>query len=91
MLLGNDSYYNAELPYVAALNFGVVLATPVALEKLGAQSPALLDALLTDWKEHPFCIVAASREECWDAIKGISVVTPALLTGSDSVTRVFPG
>lgn len=90
MILGNDRYYNAELPYMAAMSFGVVPGVPVPLEKLGAQSGALRDALLVNWEEHPFCVVAASREECWNEIGGISVITPGQLIASDRLTRVFP-
>ncbi|WP_313353144.1 peptidoglycan peptidase [Paracoccus sp. (in: a-proteobacteria)] len=90
MLLGNDGYYNAELPYVAALNFGVILGVPTPLEKLVTQSQMLRDALLLNWEAHPFCVVAASQEECWNEIKEISVVTTGQIISSDAVTRVFP-
>lgn len=90
MLTGADGFYNAKLPYMAALNFGVVLGQPVLLEELGAASPALRDALLADWQRHPYCPVAQDADACWAEIKGIGVITPRVLMESDAVTRVFP-
>jgi hypothetical protein len=90
MLLGNDGYYNAELPYIAALNFGVVMGVPTPVEKLVAESQALRDALLMNWEAHPFCFVAASREDCWNEIRDMSVVTPGQIVSSDVVTQVHP-
>lgn len=90
MMTGGDGFYNAKLPYMAALNAGVALGKPVSLEQLGAASPALRDALLADWQAHPYCRVAQDADECWDEISGISVVTPRVLMESPAVTRVFP-
>lgn len=90
MILGNARYYNAELPYMAALSAGEHLGDPVPLEKLGANNEALRDMLLTSWEEHPYCRVQFSKDDCWNMIKGISVVTPGLLLASDALTRVFP-
>ncbi len=90
MLLGNGRFYNAELPYMTALNSGVILGSPVTPGSLGAQSKALRDDLLTNWEQHPHCNVQSTGDECWEMIKGTAVITPRVLIESPKVGRVFP-
>lgn len=90
MMTGGDGFYNAKLPYMAALNAGVVLGQPVPLKQLGTASPALRDALLADWQAHPYCRVAQDADDCWSKIKDIGVITPHVLMESGDTIRVFP-
>ncbi|MFV0410014.1 MAG: hypothetical protein ACK5LJ_10080 [Paracoccus sp. (in: a-proteobacteria)] len=53
-------------------------------------APALRNALLADWEKHPNCAAAASKGDCWDRVKGIAVITPAILMTSEAVIRMFP-
>lgn len=90
LMAGGNGYYNARLPYMAALNAGVVLGDPVPLDRLGARSPALREALLRDWQDHPYCRVAQDADACWDEIRGIAIITPRVLIDSPATARVFP-
>lgn len=90
MLPGDDSFYNAELPFLAAGSARVVLADPIPLERLGAASPAFRDAMLADWQTHPRCAALEKADDCWEKIKGTVVITPGRLTASDHTRQVFP-
>lgn len=90
MMFGNGSYYNAELPYLAAQSSGVILSKMTSLDNLADKNAELRSALLTNWEDHPYCEVQASPDDCWNEIKEISVTTPASIIASDAVTRVFP-
>ncbi|TRW96031.1 peptidoglycan peptidase [Paracoccus sp. M683] len=79
IMFGNDGYYNAEPPFVAALNGGVVPGKPIRLADLGRNSLPLQNA--------------QSPDECWTEISkwnGLAVVTPGVLLGSDLLTQVYP-
>lgn len=90
MLPENNRYYSAELPFLAALAAGVTLIDPVPLDGLGVASPAFRDAMLAGWDSHPSCVVQETADDCWDQIKDITVITPALLIASDQTRQVFP-
>lgn len=90
MLLGRGGFYNADLPYIAALSSGVFLGDPVPLETLGDNNPALRADLLVNWQSHPQCRVQFTSEDCWEMIKGTAVVTPRVLIDSPEVQQVFP-
>lgn len=90
MLFGNGRFYNAELPYEAALSAGRVLGRPRALGQIAAGNSPFAQALLKDWQDHPYCRVAQSAGECWLKVAEIAVVTPATLIGAEGMARVFP-
>ncbi len=90
MLFGNDRYYNAELPYEAGLSAGQVLGQPRPLGQIAAPDSAYAQALLQDWRGHPYCRVAPSAADCWSRMSGIAVVTPASLIAARGMVRVFP-
>lgn len=90
MLFGNGRFYNAELPFEAALSEGQVLAAPRKLAELTEFGAPLAQRLLSDWEEHPYCVAALTPEECWQEIGNIAVVTPGALLSSGALERVFP-
>ncbi|MFC4730219.1 hypothetical protein [Salipiger abyssi] len=55
MLLDNERYYNAELPYAAARSEGVDLGPLVYLREIGARSAALKASILRTMREHGVC------------------------------------
>ncbi|RMC36029.1 peptidoglycan peptidase [Paracoccus alkanivorans] len=90
LLFGNGSYYNAELPFEAALSAGISLGSPRPIEELASVDEDLRTALLTRLQDHPYCVVALAPDNCWDVLKSISIATPSVLMASDHVRQVFP-
>lgn len=90
MLFGNGRFYNAELPFEAAMSEGHVIASPRRLgDFVGLDSP-MVRAILVDWKEHPYCVAALSLEDCWQEVRNIAVITPGALLSSGRLERVYP-
>ncbi|MFT4013574.1 MAG: peptidoglycan peptidase [Paracoccus sp. (in: a-proteobacteria)] len=90
MLFGNGRFYGTELPFEAAMSEGYVLAEPRKLGDFTDLDSPLANALLSDWKAHPYCIAALSREDCWLEVRNIAVVTPGALLLSEKLERVYP-
>ncbi len=89
-LMGGDTYYGAELVYLAALGAGVTLGAPVRLSELAQGHPELEAAFLTDWQEHPYCTYVVSRDDCWDVLKGTAIVTTAGIQGASGLEHLYP-
>lgn len=89
-LVGGDAYYGAEMVYLAALGAGVALASPVMLSDLAEGHPEIREAFLTDWQDHPYCTYVASREGCWDVIKGTAIVTTGGILESPGLEKLYP-
>lgn len=89
-LMGGDTYYGAELVYLAALGAGVALGAPVKLSELAQDSPELEAAFLTDWQDHPYCTYVVSRDDCWDVLQGTAMVTTAGIQGASGLERLYP-
>ncbi|WP_406720790.1 peptidoglycan peptidase [Thioclava litoralis] len=93
MQLGNGRYYNAELPYRAALAAGVDLGPLVPLRKVAARNDAVKALLLQDWRANPACQPESgitTKAACWDAIADGAVITTDGIRNSAAVTRIFP-
>lgn len=91
LILGNGSFYNAELPYQGALNGGIVLGAPVALHRL-TEGPDSMDASLRALLEnHQYCRYELSFEDCWQHnLKDHAIVTTGIIIASGAVDQVFP-
>ena len=89
-MFGNGAYYNAELPFEAALSFGVTLGQPRRLSALGAASPALRDSLLENWSDGRLCSYATSAEDCWSYMGEVAIITPGALIASGQMRQVWP-
>jgi hypothetical protein len=87
---GNGRYYNAELPFEAALSAGVVLGDPRPVREFASPSTNLGQHLLENWAENPYCVVASTAEQCWDMIGDASIVTPGSLIASGNLDQIFP-
>ena len=90
MLFGNGRFYNAELPFEAAMSEGYIIAAPRKLGDLTDLDSPLAEAILSDWKDHPYCVAALSVEDCWQDVQSIAVITPGALLSSESRERVYP-
>lgn len=90
MLFGNGSFYNAELPFEAAMSAGYPLAKPQKLAELTDMDSPLAKAVLTGWQGHPYCVAALSETDCWEQVKNIAVVTPGALLASGALEQVYP-
>lgn len=90
MLFGNGSFYNAELPFEAAMSEGYTIAKPRKLADLADLESPLAEAILTDWRGHPYCVAALSEADCWEELKNIAVVTPGALLASGALEQVYP-
>ena len=89
-VFGNGAYYNAELPFEAALSAGVTLGKPLRLRELGSAEPALREKLLENWNDYRFCRSAASAEECWSIMGDMAIITPGALIASGELRQVWP-
>lgn len=89
-MFGNGAYYNAELPFEAALSHGVTLGQPVRLDTLGQAHPPLRDRLLQNWQDYRLCRYATSVEDCWSYMGRVAIITPGALIGSGQMRRVWP-
>lgn len=89
-ILGSDTYYSAELAYLAAFGAGVQLATPTRLGDLTPNAPELRDAFLAGWRDHPYCQYALTKQECWGVIREVAVVTTGAIMNDANLTRRYP-
>lgn len=87
---GNGSFYNAELPFKAALGAGTVLGEMERIGTLAEGKPQLRDLFLSAMSEHPYCAIVMGEAECWAEIADISIVSTATILRSDLLTRVHP-
>lgn len=87
-LFGNGTYYNAELPFEAALSAGVTLGDTTTIEDLAGAENDIRDLFLQKMENHPYCVVAMNRDECWNEIRTISVVTTETIMSSDLLVRL---
>ncbi|MDO5612540.1 MAG: peptidoglycan peptidase [Paracoccus sp. (in: a-proteobacteria)] len=90
MMLENGKFYNAELPFAAAMNAGVVLASPKPLRDLATMETPLGQALLKGRIGHYPCIEATDDEMCWGWMRNLAIVTPEMIVSSDAVKQVYP-
>lgn len=90
LAFGNGKFYNAELPFEAALGAGVVLGETVRLGTLAEGKPELRDLFLSRLREHPYCAVVMGDEECWKEIADVSIATVQTILQSGLLTRVHP-
>ena len=90
MLFGNGSFYNAELPFEAALSEGYIIAEPQRLADLTNVDSPLAKVILSGWQDHPYCVAALSEAECWEELKRIAIVTPDALLSSGALEQVYP-
>lgn len=90
MMLENGKFYNAELPFAAAMNAGVVLASPKPLRDLAMMETPLGQALLKGRIGHYPCIEATDDEMCWGWMRNLAIVTPGMIVSSDAVEQVYP-
>lgn len=90
MMLENGKFYNAELPFAAALNAGVALASPKPLRDLVTMETPLGQALLKGRIGHYPCIEATDEEMCWGWMRNFAIVTPGMIVSSEAVEQVYP-
>ncbi|MDO5606051.1 MAG: peptidoglycan peptidase [Paracoccus sp. (in: a-proteobacteria)] len=90
MLFGNGQFYNAELPFEAALSAGHVIARPQRIGDLVAMDGPLAQAILADWQAHPYCVAALTAGECWQELRDIAIITPGALLSSGALEQVWP-
>lgn len=90
MMFENGKFYNAELPFAAALNSGVLLVTPKPLREVTAIDAPLGKALLKNRIGHFPCIEATNTEMCWGWMRNLAIVTPGMITSSDDVNQIYP-
>ncbi|MBU3030303.1 peptidoglycan peptidase [Paracoccus marinaquae] len=90
LMLENGKLYNAELPFAAALNAGVMLVAPKPLRDVTTIDAPLGEALLENRIGHFPCIEATDTEMCWGWMKNLAIVTPGMIVSSDVVVQVYP-
>lgn len=90
MMFENGKLYNAELPFSAAINAGVVIATPKLLRDMAEIDSPLAQALLKGRIGHYPCIEATDEEMCWGWMRNFAIVTPGMIVSSDAVEQVYP-
>ena len=90
MMLENGKFYNAELPFAAALNAGVVLVAPQPLRDVTTPQAPLGRALLANSIGHFPCIEATDMDMCWGWMRNLAIVTPGMLLASDQLEQVYP-
>lgn len=87
---GNGSYYNAELPFEAALNAGVILGTPKPVADLASPGNEVWERLMSDWENNPYCVAATTVEECWGVTNDTAIITAGALIASPNLKKVYP-
>jgi len=87
---GNGSYYNAERPFEAALNAGVVQAEPRPVTDLAYPGKEVWERLMSDWENNPYCVAATKVEDCWSSINDTAIITTGRLIASTRLEKVFP-
>lgn len=90
MMLENGKFYNAELPFTAALNAGVILVAPKPLRDVTGPDAPLGQALLENRIGHFPCIEATDKEMCWGWMRNFAIVTPGMILSSDALEQVYP-
>lgn len=90
MMFENGKFYNAELPFAAALNAGVLLAVPKPLRDVTEPDAPLGQALLKDRIGHYPCVEATDEEMCWGWMRNLAIVTPGMILASDALEQVYP-
>jgi len=86
---GNGSYYNAELPFEAALNAGVVLGDPKPITNLAFADNKVQELLLSDWQNNPYCVASTSQDDCWEFINDAAIITAGALLASPRLEQVY--
>lgn len=90
MMLENGKFYNAELPFAAAINSGIMIAAPKPLREITTPDAPLGQALLKNRMGHFPCIEATDNEMCWGWMRNLAIVTPGLIISSETVEQVYP-
>lgn len=90
MMLENGKFYNAELPFAAALNAGVLLVAPKPLREITTPDAPLGKALMKGRIGHFPCVEATDEKMCWGWMKNLAIVTPQMLISSDLLEQVYP-
>lgn len=90
MMFENGKFYNAELPFAAALNAGVLLVTPKPLRDITSMDAPLGRFLLEGRPGHFPCIEATDKEMCWGWMRNLAIVTPGMIVASDAVVQIYP-
>ena len=90
MMFENGKFYNAELPFAAALNAGILLVVPKPLRDVTGPDAPLGQALLKDRIGHFPCVEATDKEMCWGWMRNLAIVTPGMILSSDALEQVYP-
>lgn len=90
MMLENGKLYNAELPFAAAANAGVLLVMPKPLREITTPEDPLGKALLENRIGHFPCVEATDKEMCWGWLRNLAIVTPGMIASSDALEQVYP-
>lgn len=87
---GNGRYYNAELPFEAALNAGVVLGAPKPIADLAFSGNEVWQRIMGDWENNPYCVAATTIDECWSFTSDAAMMTAGVLIASSRLDQVYP-
>ena len=91
LILGDGTFYGAELAYLAALNAGVALGAPVPLRDLAGPPDRMDAALRAMLQGHRYCQHELSFDACWaDSLGAQGIVTTGSLIASGRLRRVYP-
>lgn len=90
MMFENGKFYNAELPFAAALNAGIMLVAPKPLREVTTPEAPLGQALLENRIGHFPCIEATDKEMCWGWMRNLAIITPGILISSEALEQVYP-
>ncbi len=90
MMFENGKFYNAELPFAAALNAGVMLVAPKPLREVTSLDAPLGEVLLKNRIGHFPCIEATDEAMCWGWMRNLAIVTPGMIISSEAVKQVYP-
>ncbi|MGN0934752.1 hypothetical protein, partial [Falsigemmobacter intermedius] len=72
-----------QQPFAAAMNAGVVLASPKPLRDLTTMETPLGRALLKGRIGHYPCIEATDDGMCWAWMRNLAIITPGMIVSSD--------
>lgn len=90
MMLENGKFYNAELPFAAALNAGILLVTPTPLREVTTPEAPLGQTLLKNRVGRFPCIEATDKEMCWGWMRNLAIITPGALISSEALEQIYP-
>lgn len=90
LIFENGKLYNAELPFAAALNAGVLLTTPKPLREITTPGAPLGKALLEHRIGQFPCVEADDLEMCWEWLQDVAIVTPGSILSSPELQQVYP-